>query len=366
MVRRAPEWVRLTYPHRALPEGLCPVDDRRLIGLSFEKPSAKEGSTISMMPSSTDVEGVAISHPDRVVYADVGITKIEVAEFYHQISERILPHIAGRPLSVVRCPAGLDKGEPARAVHQNRGGRGDSRCFFQKHGNANTPRAIGRVPIREAGKLADYLSIDDERGLLTLVQFGALELHPWGARADRPDAPDRMIFDLDPGPGVDWAAVVRAARDVRARMERLDLASFVKTTGGKGLHVVVPLARRHEWSDVRDVSRAVAEAMTRDEPDRYVATMALHLRPGKIFVDYLRNGRGATAVAAYSTRARPHATVAMPIPWDDLERIQPGSFDIRSVRERLSGRWRDPWRGFFELRQRLTRGASRAVSAAHS
>jgi bifunctional non-homologous end joining protein LigD len=318
------------------------------------------------MPSSADVEGVAITHPDRVVYADVGITKLELAEFYHHIADRLLPHVEGRPLSVVRCPAGLDKGEPTHAVHQSRGGRGDARCFFQKHGNANTPRGIGRVPIREAGKLAEYLCIDDERGLLTLVQFGTLELHPWGARADRPDAPDRMIFDLDPGPGVEWPAVVRAARDVRARLERLDLTSFVKTTGGKGLHVVVPLARRHSWNDVRDVSHAMAEAMTRDEPDRYVSSMSLHLRPGKIFVDYLRNGRGATAVAAYSTRARKGATVALPLSWDELDRVDPASFDVRSVRKRLSGRARDPWRSFFELRQRLARGASRAVSAAHA
>ncbi|HEY3595305.1 MAG TPA: non-homologous end-joining DNA ligase [Polyangiaceae bacterium] len=313
------------------------------------------------MPSSAEVAGVAITHPDRVVYGEPGITKLELAEFYHQLSARILPHVEGRPLSVVRCPGGLEVGEPTRAVHQSRGGRGDAKCFFQKHGNANTPGTIGRVPIREAGKLAQYLSIDDEKGLITLIQFGAMELHPWGARADKPDAPDRMIFDLDPGPGVDWRAVVKAALAVKTRLERLELESFVKTTGGKGLHVVVPLARRHDWSEVRDVSRAIAEAMAREEPERYVAQMALHLRPGKIFVDYLRNARGATAVAAYSTRARPGATVAMPFSWDEIDRIDPASFNVRTLARRWA-RARDPWKGFFQSTQRLPRGAMRAAA----
>jgi bifunctional non-homologous end joining protein LigD len=314
------------------------------------------------MPSSADVEGVSITHPDRIVYADVGVTKLEVAQFYHQVAARLLPHAAGRPLSVVRCPLGLDAPAIAHGIHQNRGARGDSACFFQKHANATTPRAIGRVPIREAGKMANYLSIDDERGLLSLAQFGVLELHPWGARADRPDSPDRMIFDLDPGAGVGWKDVVRAAKAVRERLDSFELASFVKTTGGKGLHVVVPLARRHDWDDVRDFSRALAEAMARDEPDRYVSTMALRLRPGKIFVDYLRNGRGATAVAAYSTRARPGATVAVPITWDELDKIRPDAFNVRNLGRRLSQR--DPWTEFFELGQKLPRPVSRRARVA--
>jgi bifunctional non-homologous end joining protein LigD len=316
------------------------------------------------MPASVDVGGVSITHPERVVYGDVGITKLELAQYFEAIAARILPHVAGRPLSIVRCPAGLDGGAVAHGVHQTgRGGRGDTDCFYQKHGHGTTPRAIRRVPIREAGKMAEYLAIDDERGLLTLIQFGALELHPWGARADRPDAPDRMIFDLDPGPGVDWASVVRAARVVRKRLAELDLLSFVKTSAGKGLHVVVPLSRRHDWEDVRDLSHIIAAAMARAEPDRYVATMAKSRRTGKIFIDYLRNGRGATAVAAYSTRARPGAPVSTPVAWDELDDIRSDSFGVRTLSDRLKKRTRDPWRDFFTLRQRLMRSMRGAADA---
>jgi bifunctional non-homologous end joining protein LigD len=308
------------------------------------------------MPSSSIVGGVEITHPDRVVYGDVGITKLELAQFYELIAPRVLPHVEGRPLSIIRCPVGLDAGALVHGVHQSgRGARGDTHCFFQKHAHASTPRAIRRVPIRESDQSSEYLAVDDERGLLTLVQFGAMELHPWGARADRPDAPDRIIFDLDPGPAVNWAAVVRAARSVRERLTRLDLVSFVKTTGGKGLHVVVPLERRHDWPEVREFSRSFAETMARDEPERYVASMALRLRTGKIFVDYLRNGRGATAVAAYSTRARATAPVSMPVAWEELDRIQSDSFGVRNLPERLARKARDPWQDFFTVRQRLRR-----------
>lgn len=316
------------------------------------------------MPSSAEVEGVTITHPDRVIYADAGVTKLEVAQYFHRVAGRLLPHVEGRPLSVVRCPTGLDAPARAHGIPQNggRGPRGGTACFFQKHANATTPRAIGRVPIREAGKMVNYLSIDDERGLLSLAQFGVLELHPWGARADRPDAPDRMFFDLDPGEGVDWKAIVHAAKAVRERLEARDLVSFVKTTGGKGLHVVVPLAPRHDWEEVRAFSRGIAEAMAKEEPDRYVATMALRLRPGKIFIDYLRNARGATAVAAYSTRARPGATVSLPIAWNEVDKIRPDAFDLRNLPKRLSRR--EPWADFFDLRQKLPRRAPPAARAA--
>lgn len=282
---------------------------------------------------------IVLSSPNRVVFADAGITKQEVFDYYRGMLRWLLPEVIDRPVSLVRCPQGA-----ARP------------CFFQKHVAEGMER-IGAVPLEEeGGGKADYLVIRSEAGLLELVQFNALELHPWGAKAETPDEADRIVFDLDPGPDVAWADIVAAAREVRTRLQTLGLVSFVRTSGGKGLHVVVPLRPACGWDVVRNFARAFAESMSQHEPLRYVATATKKFRKGKIFIDYLRNGRGATSVASFSLRARAGAPVAMPLRWEELGRIAGGNaFDLHSAPRRVA-RWKGhPWGDFDKLKQNLDR-----------
>jgi len=288
--------------------------------------------------SSAVVAGIALTHPDRVLYADQGLTKLDLARYYERIAPRLLPHVRGRPLSVLRCPRG-EGGE----------------CFFQKHGHDTFPEAVRSIEVKEKKGSARYLMVDSVEGLVGLVQMGVLELHPWGSRGDRLEQPDRMFFDIDPAPELPWERVADAARTLRELLARLDLESFLKTTGGKGLHVVVPLARRHDWDEVKAFSRAVAMRIAAAEPRLYLATASKALRRGRIFLDYLRNGRGATAVAPYSTRARPGAPVSTPIEWSELEgRLRSDTFRVGNLEERLRRQRRDPWRDFAGLGQRLS------------
>lgn len=280
-----------------------------------------------------------LSSPTKVLYPDDGYTKLDVARYYTAVMDHLLPEIAGRPLSIIRCPAGTDKA-----------------CFFQKH---HTPgmELVRFVRLKEeAGNNANYLVVDDAAALLELVQFNALEFHPWGAFADDPDRADRIVFDLDPAPDVPFAEVRRAAQDVRKRLQELELESFLRTTGGKGLHVVVPLNPRVSWSRVKPFAQSFAEAMALAEPDRFLSVATKRLRNKRIFIDYLRNGRGATAVASYSPRARLHAPVAMPLAWSELSKLKRGdAFTIADVPERLKRRRKDPWAGIDKVKQDLAR-----------
>jgi bifunctional non-homologous end joining protein LigD len=234
------------------------------------------------------------------------------------VQDWILPHIEGRPLTLVRCPQGRQK-----------------HCFFQKHMDELDSPHIAKVRVKEEKGARDYGTLDSVEGLLTLVQLGALELHTWNSRADRLEKPDRFVIDLDPDEGLPWSRVVQAAREVRALLEDLGLASWVKTTGGKGIHVVVPLQRRSGWDEVRDFSRAVSAAVAAASPDHYTLNVAKSKRKGRLLLDYMRNARGSTAVEAYSTRAREGATVATPITWDELEAgVRSDAFTIRNVPER--------------------------------
>jgi bifunctional non-homologous end joining protein LigD len=241
-------------------------------------------------------------------------------------------------LSAIRCPDGVGKA-----------------CFFQKHHTAGL-EIVRFVRLKEeAGINANYLVVDDIAGLMELVQFNTLEVHPWGARADDPDHADRVVFDLDPGPGVPFAEVKRAATHVRELLEQLELKSFLRATGGKGLHVVVPLNPANDWKLVKKFAKGFAEALAGSDPDRYLATATLKLRPGKIFVDYLRNGRGATAVASYSLRARPGAPVAVPLAWSELKALKRGdAFDMDKTLARIKRQRKDPWAGIDALRQDLS------------
>ncbi|HEV7735331.1 MAG TPA: DNA ligase D [Candidatus Binatia bacterium] len=287
------------------------------------------------------VLGVRLTHPDRALWPEIGLTKLELARFYESISDWILPHVADRPLSLVRGP---------------RGHTGTT--FFQKHRMEGMPDVIGTIRVDDE----EHLRIDSTAGLVALVQIDVLEIHAWGARADMVEKPDRVVLDLDPAEDVPWEMVVTAARAVRLRLEHLDLDCFVKTTGGKGLHVVVPLQRRHDWKQVKAFAHAVASDLARRVPDSFTVNAAKAARPGKIYLDYLRNTRGATAVAAYSTRARAGAPVSTPLTWDELS-VDVGSahWTVRNLPARLAGLRSDPWKAMATTRQSITAAVRREL-----
>ena len=290
---------------------------------------------------------VRLTNPDRVLFPETGLTKRGLAEYYTTIADWIMPHLVDRPLSLLRCPAGRE-----------------GTCFFQKHAAAGTPEALRRIEIQEKDEVDTYLIADDLPGLLSLAQMSILEIHPWGSRGDRLEQPDRLIFDLDPGPGVPWKEVVQAAVQLRDSLEQIDLQSFVKTTGGKGLHVVVPLApRRADWDAAKAFARTVAEHFAAEQPSRFVATMSKAQRKGKIFIDYFRNDRGATAVAPYSTRAKPGAPVSCPIRWDELSaKLRSDAFTVANLPARLQALKSDPWEGFFNVKQQIPQAQPREVT----
>jgi bifunctional non-homologous end joining protein LigD len=288
--------------------------------------------------------GITLTSPERIVYADAGYTKADVFAYYRAVAPLVLADVADRPLSLLRCP----------------GGAGAS-CFFQKNHDARLGAHVGTVSLVEKdGEHAEYIRIDDAAGLLELVQMNALEFHPWGARVDDVERPDRVIFDLDPGPGVAWAAVVAAARDVRAALRASKLESFVRLSGGKGIHVVAPIRRGPGWDAVKAFCERIADGLAESSPQRYVATASKALRDGRIFIDWLRNARGATSVASWSLRARPSAGVAIPLRWDELARAGRGdAFDLRRAQRRAASMTRDPWDGYARLRQDLPRANTR-------
>lgn len=308
--------------------------------------AAPAGPLVCGGQAQVPVAGVTLTNPDRVLYDDPGITKRQLAAFYAEIADWILPHIVGRPLSLLRCPSGL-------------GGT----CFFQKHIATGAPKALRRVHASERSGPSTYLAIDDLAGLISLVQLGTLEIHPWGARAENIDRPDRLVLDLDPDEAVPWERVIEAARQIRGRLARGGLESFVKTTGGKGLHVVVPLRRRHGWAEVRNFAKAIARAAAQDSPHEFTTTMAKSARAGRIFLDYLRNDRGATAIAAYSTRARDGAPVATPLSWEELSpALRSDAFTLRNLAARLARLRTDPWADIGRVQQSITQKAQRAIS----
>jgi bifunctional non-homologous end joining protein LigD len=291
------------------------------------------------------VEGVRLTHPDRVLYPAQGMTKRLLARFYVSIADWIVPHVQGRPLTLVRCPEGVEKP-----------------CFYMKHSGVWAPPALRRVGIQEKTKKGEYLVADDLAGLVSLVQMGILEIHTWNAVASQLERPDRVVFDLDPDPSVGWDRVVAAAQALRGRLDALGLESFVKTTGGKGLHVVVPLRPPSTWEESFAFSRAIAEEMERAEPRAFTTAMPKVQRRGRILIDYLRNNRGNTSVAAYSTRARPGAPVSTPITWDELAAgVVPGEFHAGNIRGRLETLEADPWKRYWVARQRITTAVKRKL-----
>ena len=289
--------------------------------------------------------GVAISHPDRIVFPDPGLTKLDVARYYEAVADLMVPYLAQRALTVIRCPDGIG-----------------SQCFFQKNVTPSVPRSVSKVRVKGADeKTVVYPVVDTAEGLLAMVQNGAVEFHVWGSRVGAIETPDILVFDLDPDPELPWRRVREAARALREELAGRGLESYVRTSGGKGLHVVAPYTSHARWPRVGAFAREVVETLVAREPDKYTATMSKAKRGGKVFVDHFRNGRGATSVTSYSLRARAGAPVALPISWDELGRTQGGAdWTAAKVLRRLKTRAADPWADFFETgrRQKLP-GAGR-------
>jgi bifunctional non-homologous end joining protein LigD len=321
----------------------CPVDQTGSAGNLHSSALAAASGARKVTP--TRVAGVGLTHPGRVLYPDAGVTKLDLALFYQRVAERMLPHLVDRPLTLVRAPNGV-------------GGH----RFFVRHAVSSAPRELRRVEITGGPGSGMAMVVEDVSGLVALAQMNVLEVHPWNARTSTIDEPDRMIFDLDPGPEVPWSDVVDGAKCVRDVLASLDLASFVKTTGGKGLHVVVPLAGAATWADTLDFSRAIARALERFEPARFSAGLAKAGRANKIFVDYLRNRRGATAASVYSSRAHAAATVSVAVTWEELGfAARNDAFHVLDAHV-----WharRDPWADYGRTRQRLDASRLRAAHA---
>ena len=294
------------------------------------------------------VAGVSLSHPGRVVFPDVGLTKLDLARYYESIAEHVVPHLAGRPLTLLRCPGAI----------------GDD-CTFMRHSKVWAPQALRRVRIPEKTKLGEYLVADSLPALISLVQMDVIEIHTWNSRVDRVEQPDRIVLDLDPGPDVSWAQVIEAGKLVREALQALRLESYAKTTGGRGLHVVVPIVPERDWSECLAFARGLAFVIERQDARRYTTRFAKSGRETKILLDYLRNNRTNTSIAAFSARARPGAPVSVPVSWSELTAdLDPLRFTVRSVPRRLARLRRDPWEGYFRARQRLTAASLRAAVTA--
>lgn len=310
-------------------------------------PTAKPRTRLKKQPASSRFKNpqsnlpdlpVKLTHPERILFPDDGITKLDLAHYYRQVAPWMLPHVVDRPLSLVRCPSGQGK-----------------MCFFQKHPSGEISPGLLRVPVKEKEGTEDYVAVQNLEGLLSLVQISALEIHLWGSRRDRLDQPDRVIFDLDPDESLPWSRVVEAAFEVRETLSQLDLISFVKTTGGKGLHVVVPInPRRAKWDAVKAFARQVAGALVAKTPSLYIATMSKAARKGKIFIDYLRNDRGSTSIAPYSTRAKPGAPVSIPLAWEELTaELRSDHFRVGNVADWLESLSHDPWSDIAVIKQTI-------------
>jgi bifunctional non-homologous end joining protein LigD len=290
-------------------------------------------------------DGITLTNPDRVYYPDIGLTKLGVAQYYETVAPFMLPYVVRRPISLVRCPEGIDKEH-----------------FFQRHAMKGMSKTIKEVPIAGGESKKKYLYIDDEAGLFGLVQIGALEIHDWGVSLDHINEPDRLVFDLDPDEGLALATLKAAATEVRDFLADLGFTSFLKSTGGKGLHLVAPIQPKLGWKEVKPFAKAVADALVAARPDRYTANPLKKTREGKIFVDYLRNQRGGSAIVNYSTRAKKGAPVACPLRWDELKGLKAASpYSVKTLPARLKALKRDPWEGFFSTRQSITAKARKAL-----
>jgi bifunctional non-homologous end joining protein LigD len=293
--------------------------------------------------SHSSVAGVRISHPDRLVFPDLGISKLQLARYYESIADWIMPHVRSRPLTLVHCPTGVA-----------------SPCVYLKHAKAWGPSALRRVKIQEKTKVGEYLVADTLSSVVALAQMGVVEIHTWNSTAEDLERPNRIVWDLDPGPEVAWQQTVDAARVLRTVLTTLGLNAWVKTTGGPGLHIVVPIVPSLDWSDCLAFSRDVSEVLVRTSPDRYTTAFSKRGRERKILIDYLRNNRTNTSICAYSPRARPGAPVSLPLDWKEL-RGQQDRWTLLTVPRRLQRLRADPWADYWTASQRVAKRSFEAV-----
>ncbi|MBI1868407.1 MAG: DNA ligase D [Methylocystis sp.] len=354
-IRRQARWVEprlvaeIAYAERTADEYLR---HPRFIGLREDKPASEvKAPAMTKHNAPSDNPGppaprpaVKLTHPDKVLFPAAGVTKAELAAYWRRVAPLAMPHIAGRPLSLVRCPEGNRRS-----------------CFFQRHHTRGMPKAIEAAPLLDSeGKREQFLKIEDAAGLEAAAQIGALELHIWGAHAASVERPDRLVFDLDPDPAVSFESVKRAARDFRALLEAAGLTSFALLTGGKGIHIVAPLVPALGWRELKMFAKGVAMRLAADDPARFTAVATKARRKGKVFIDYLRNERSASAIAPYSPRARETPSVAAPIGWSELSRLERAdAYTIASLPRRLASLGSDPWEGYFDVRQTISEAALR-------
>ena len=290
----------------------------------------------------TSVRGIRISSPDRIIYPELDFSKLDLVRDYDRVGDRMLPHVSDRPLTLVHCPNGLL-----------------APCNFMRHRKVWGPDVLRRVRIQEKTKVGEYLAVDDLKGVIALAQMGVIEIHTWNSTTRDIERPNRLVWDFDPGPSVKWPAVIKAAKAIRELLGTLGLESWVKTTGGRGLHVVVPIVPHRQWDECLDFARAVASALAASDPSLFTITFAKRGRESKILIDYLRNNRTNTSVCAYSARAREGATVSMPLTWEQLTaKLKPERFTVETVPRRSGA---DPWRGYWTARQKIGKKAFDAI-----
>jgi bifunctional non-homologous end joining protein LigD len=339
---------RLRHPSfKGLREDKPAADVRRDVSSGEEADVAPAKSVAAKAKAKGDpvFEGIKLTSPDKVLYPEAGVTKLDLAGYYQAIALYILPYVVNRPISLVRCPEGID-----------------AERFFQRHAMKGMSDAIKQIPISGGESKKPYLYIDGEAGLFGLVQISTVEIHDWGVSLDHLYEPDRLVFDLDPDEGLDLEVLKAAALETRDFLADLGLKSFLKSTGGKGLHVVAPIAPKQGWDEVKAFAKAIADTLVEVRPDRYTANPLKKTRKGKIFVDYLRNQRGGSAIVNYSTRAKSNASVACPLAWDELKGLKVASFfTLKTLPMRLKAKKSDPWGGFFSTRQSITAKAKKAL-----
>jgi bifunctional non-homologous end joining protein LigD len=300
----------------------------------LQSPVTEVKKTMEADTNNVIIEGIKISNPDKIIFEDTKITKADVVRYYQSVSERMLPFVGHRVLSIVRCPKGVSH-----------------TCFYKKHPGPGS-KGIITIPISTgSGETEDYFYIENVSGLLSEVQMGTLEFHTWGSRVDELEKPDVMVFDLDPDEGMELSRVRQGVMDIRSILTELSLNSYLKTSGGKGYHVVVPLKPSVDWDVFHDFARSVAEVMEKKWPERYTSNVRKAKRSGKIFIDWIRNGRGATSIAPYSLRARKGGRVSMPIAWDELDTVAPDGISMSEALLRIAGD--DPWKDFYQNDQML-------------
>ncbi len=288
----------------------------------------------SIGSNSIVIQGIKITNPDKVIFDQPEITKLDIVRYYEKVSQRMLPFLSHRILSIVRCPKGVSQ-----------------TCFYKKHPGPGSKGIITTSISTNSSETEEYFYIDDVTGLISEAQMGTLEFHTWGSRVENIETPDIMVFDLDPDEGMDLSMVRQGVRDLKDILDQLSLSSYLKTSGGKGYHVVVPLKPTVNWDIFYDFARRVVEVMEQKWPDRYTSNIRKTSRTGKIFIDWIRNGRGATSIAPYSLRARKGAKVSMPILWNELDTIAPDGINMWDVLKRVDEK--DPWQDFFERNQTL-------------